>query len=57
MSGIALIIVVITASGRESLLDIGLALVMASLIHNTVGYFLGYWSAKLFRMPERDCRT
>jgi BASS family bile acid:Na+ symporter len=57
MSGIALIIVVITASGRESLLDIGLALVMASLIHNTVGYFLGYWSAKMFRMPERDCRT
>ncbi len=57
MSGIALIIVVITASGRESLLDIGLALVMASLIHNTVGYFLGYWSARLFRMPERDCRT
>jgi BASS family bile acid:Na+ symporter len=30
---------------------------MASLIHNTVGYFLGYWSAKMFRMPERDCRT
>jgi len=57
MSGIALIIVVITASGRESLLDIGLALVVASLIHNTVGYFLGYWSARLFRMPERDCRT
>lgn len=57
MSGIALIIVVITASGRESLLDIGIALVLASFIHNTVGYFLGYWSARLFRMEERDCRT
>lgn len=57
MGGIALIIVVITASGRDSLLTVGPLLVLASLLHNMSGYFLGYWSARLFRMPEKDCRT
>jgi len=57
MTGIALIIVVITAAGRENLLDIGFLLILSSFIHNTFGYFLGYWSARLFKMEERDCRT
>jgi BASS family bile acid:Na+ symporter len=57
MGGIALIIVVITGAGRNSLLEIGALLIVSSLIHNVSGYFLGYWSARLFRMPERDCRT
>jgi BASS family bile acid:Na+ symporter len=57
MLGIACIITIITAAGRESLLKIGPALILVVLIHNTFGYFLGYWSARLFRMPERDCRT
>ncbi len=57
MGGIALIIVVITAVGRNSLLEIGALLVVSSIIHNTSGYFLGYWGARLFSMPERDCRT
>jgi bile acid:Na+ symporter, BASS family len=57
MAGIGFIILIITAAGRDSLLEIGLALIAASLIHNTCGYFLGYWSARLFRMEEHDCRT
>ena len=27
------------------------------LLHNLTGYTLGYWSGRLFRMSERDCRT
>jgi bile acid:Na+ symporter, BASS family len=57
MTSIALIIVVITAAGRESLLSIGPALILLVLIHNLSGYTLGYWSGRLFRMSERDCRT
>ncbi|HEY5918835.1 MAG TPA: bile acid:sodium symporter family protein, partial [Chryseolinea sp.] len=30
---------------------------ISSVIHNTAGYFIGYWSARSFRMTERDCRT
>jgi len=57
MSGIAFIIVIITAAGRDSLLDIGLKLILLVLVHNLLGYTLGYWSGRLFKMKERDCRT
>ncbi len=57
MLSIAFIILIITAAGRDSLLDIGLKLVLIVLIHNLSGYTLGYWSGRLFKMPERDCRT
>jgi len=57
MAGIALIIVVITAAGRDSLLKIGGLLILVVLIHNLFGYILGYWFARLFKMPERDART
>ena len=57
MSGIACIIVIITAAGRNSLLTIGPILVVFVLLHNLSGYALGYWTGRLFRMDERDCRT
>jgi len=57
MSAIAFIIVIITAAGRESLLTIGPALILVVLIHNLCGYTLGYWTGRLFKMQERDCRT
>jgi BASS family bile acid:Na+ symporter len=57
MAGIALIIVVITAAGRDSLLQVGLKLILVTCIQNIAGYFLGYWSARLFSMNEKDCRT
>jgi BASS family bile acid:Na+ symporter len=57
MAGIGIIIVVITAAGRESLLEIGFLLILACLLHNTAGYFLGYWICRLARMDEKSCRT
>ncbi len=57
MFGIAFIIMIITAAGRDSLLTIGPLLVLFVLIHNLSGYTLGYWTGRLFRMNERDCRT
>ncbi len=57
MFGIAYIITIITAAGRDELLSIGLALIAAGIFHNVSGYFLGYWGCRIFRMSERDCRT
>ncbi len=57
MLGIGVIITIITAAGRDSLMAIGLALILACLIHNLAGYFLGYWTCKLIRMDEKSCRT
>lgn len=57
MIGIGIIITIITAAGRDNLLQIGAILIVASLIHNIGGFILGYWGAYLFGMPERDRRT
>ena len=57
MVGIALIITIITAAGRDSLLTIGLALVACTLLHNLLGYALGYGAAKLLGLSAQDCRT
>lgn len=57
MVSIALIITIITAAGRDSLLTVGPLLVLACLIHNLTGFVLGYSSCKIFRMDERTCRT
>jgi bile acid:Na+ symporter, BASS family len=57
MISIGFIIVIITAAGRESLLTVGPLLILAAFMHNTSGYFFGYWGARLCKMPERDCRT
>lgn len=58
MGGIALIIVVITASGRDNLLVVGPLLIVAVFIHNVSGFFLGYLSSRwLLRMNETDSRT
>lgn len=57
MAGIGVIIVVITAAGRDSLMEIGFLLIIACLLHNSTGYFLGYWICRLAKMDERSCRT
>ena len=57
MVGIAVIITIITAAGRDSLLEVGALLLITSLLHNLTGYGLGYGVAWMFRMPERDRRT
>ncbi len=57
MFGIAFILTIIVASGRDSLLLIGPLLMVVVLIHNSLGYLIGYWSGRLFKMSEKDCRT
>jgi BASS family bile acid:Na+ symporter len=57
MIGIALIIVVITAAGRDSLLRVGLLLIVATMTQNIAGYTLGYWSARWLGLKESDRRT
>jgi BASS family bile acid:Na+ symporter len=57
MVGIALILTVMVAAGRDNLLKIGGLLIVATFIHNIAGFFLGYWSGRLLKFPERDCRT
>ncbi|MBT4484883.1 MAG: bile acid:sodium symporter family protein [Candidatus Latescibacteria bacterium] len=57
MVGIAYIITIITAAGRDNLLAIGITLVFAAIIHNTLGYVFGYWGSRMFGLNKKDCRT
>jgi BASS family bile acid:Na+ symporter len=57
MVGIAAIVTIITASGRDSLLEVGGLLIITSLLHNLSGYTLGYTLSWLVGMPEKDRRT
>jgi BASS family bile acid:Na+ symporter len=57
MGGIMLIIIIFIAAGRDSLLQIGLLLLLAVFIHNAGGFLTGYWVARIMGFTERDCRT
>jgi BASS family bile acid:Na+ symporter len=57
MLGIALIILVIIAAGRDSLLAMGPILILIVFLHNVMGYSLGYGLARLIGLSEQDART
>jgi bile acid:Na+ symporter, BASS family len=57
MCGVFLVVLLIVASGRDALLTIGPLLFVASMIHHSLGYFLGYWSGRLLKLDEATCRT
>ncbi len=57
MVGIAVIITIITATGRDSLLKVGALLIITSLLHNLTGYLLGYSVSWVSGMSEKDRRT
>jgi BASS family bile acid:Na+ symporter len=57
MVGIALILMIMTAGGRDNLLEIGLLLIVVALLHNFAGYLLGYWSCRVLKLDVKSCRT
>jgi BASS family bile acid:Na+ symporter len=57
MVAICCIIAVITARSRDDLLTVGVWLIGSSMLHNFLGYLLGYWMARAVRLQESACRT
>lgn len=57
MGGIVLIVGIITAAGRESMLTVGWTLALCVLIHNLCGFMLGYWTARIMNLDEQSSRT
>lgn len=55
--GIAYIILVVTANGSETIKTAGILFLVAILLHNTMGYLLGYYAARLLNLNETDART
>lgn len=57
MVGIVYFTVVTTAASRDNLVNIGLFLLLASILHNTLGYTFGYWIGRLFGLDKNSSRT
>ncbi|MGV3509647.1 MAG: bile acid:sodium symporter family protein [Sphingobacteriaceae bacterium] len=57
MFGIVYFTTVTTAAGRDNLLNVGLILFLAAVIHNAAGYFLGYWLSRAFGLNKNSART
>lgn len=57
MAGICFIIAIITARSAEELKTIARFLIAAVIVHNAIGYTLGYWGARIVRLRESTCRT
>ena len=57
MAGICYIIAIITARSSEKLMTVGVAIVAVGIMHNFIGYILGYWLARAGKLDESSCRT
>jgi BASS family bile acid:Na+ symporter len=57
MAGICFILAIIVARSAEDLKTIAKFLIAAVIIHNAIGYMLGYWGARIVRLKESTCRT
>jgi BASS family bile acid:Na+ symporter len=57
MVAICCIIAVITARSAQDLKTVGALLIVSVMIHNAIGYCVGYWLARAVRLEESACRT
>ncbi|WP_370479526.1 bile acid:sodium symporter family protein [Tamlana flava] len=57
MFGIVYFTLVTTAAGRDNLLEIGMILFLAAVLHNTAGYILGYWLSRVGGLDKKQSQT
>ena len=57
MAGIVYFTAVTTAAGRDNLLQVGLLLFIVAALHNTAGYFLGYWLSRASGLDKNSARS
>lgn len=57
MFGIVYFTTVTTAAGRDELMQVGALLLIASVLHNSAGYLLGYWFSRALGLDRNSART
>ena len=61
MAAFCTIMIFCVAAAKEDLKSAGAVVFGVAILHNGIGYLLGYWGARLlgriFAIDERDCRT
>lgn len=51
------IVAAIIAGSKTQILESGLMILGIVALHNGLGYLLGYWASRLFKLAEIDCRA
>ena len=57
MMGIVYFTTVTTAASRENIMSIGIVILIASILHNTLGYTFGYWISRALGFDTNSSRT
>ncbi len=55
--GILYVTAMTTAAGRDNLLKVGALLFLACALHNTAGFFLGYWLSRAAGLDKNSARS
>lgn len=57
MAAICFILAIITSLSRDRLIAVAASLIAVVVLHNCIGYVLGYFGARVLGLDERDART
>jgi BASS family bile acid:Na+ symporter len=57
MLAICIVIGIIVAQSRDDLLQVGPLLLIVAILHNAIGYSLGYYGSIACKLDEPTCRT
>lgn len=55
--GISYVVVAVVSGSAEQIIDAGLLVLAVVVLHNGLGYLLGYFASRVFKYPERVART
>lgn len=57
VAGISLVVVAVVSGSTEEIVSAGALVLLAVVLHNGLGYLLGFWFARVLRQPVRAART
>ncbi len=57
MLAICVVISIIVAQSRNELLTVGPLILVCAMLHNGLGFLIGYWGATSCGLTESECRT
>src|SRR5699024_2230116 len=50
-------VVAVVSGSADKIVEAGLLVLLVVVLHNGLGYLLGYFASRIFRYPERIART
>src|SRR5690625_6432601 len=57
VAGISLVVIAVVSGSTEQIVSAGALVLLAVVLHNGLGYLLGFWFARVLRQPVRAART